>query len=109
MTTEYLGETELDWKSHPEFRDFTPADWALVFIERYGGYDGSHHKDWVLDQIARILKGSEIKVTEANWSNGESEFRYDVGESEEYKNWVIKMTTDEDGEIIYDYETGIAP
>ena len=109
MTTEYLGETELDWKSHPEFRDFTPADWALVFIERYGGYDGSHHKDWVLDQIARILKGSEIKVTEANWSNGESEFRYDVGESEEYKNWVIEMTTDEDGEIIYDYETGIAP
>jgi hypothetical protein len=109
MTTEYLGETELDWKTHPEFKDFTPADWALLFIERYGGYDGSHHKDWVLDQIARILKGSEIKVTEANWSNGESEFRYDVGESEEYKNWVIEMTTDEDGEIIYDYETGIAP
>ena len=109
MTTEYLGETELDWKSHPEFEGFTPADWALVFIERYGGYDGSHHKDWVLDQIARILKGSEIKVTEANWSNGESEFRYDVGESEEYKNWVIEMTTDEDGEIIYDYEIGIAP
>ena len=105
----YLGETELDWKTHPEFKDFTPADWALLYIGRYGGYDGAHHKDWVLDQVARILNGSEIKVTEAKWSNGESEFRYDVGESEEYKNWVIEMITNEDGEIDYDYETGIAP
>ena len=28
---------------------------ALNFIERYGGFDGGHHKQWVLDQLVRIL------------------------------------------------------
>lgn len=29
----------------------------MRLIERYGWIDGSHHKQWVLDQIARVILG----------------------------------------------------
>ena len=30
---------------------------AMEFINEYGHIDGAHHKQWVLDQIARVLLG----------------------------------------------------
>ena len=39
----YLGEFSVELKDTP-FARFTSADWALHFIERYGGIDGDHHK-----------------------------------------------------------------
>ena len=52
----YLGETVVDVNTHPEYSKYTNVDWAMLFIEKYGGIDGDHHKAWVLDQATRCLK-----------------------------------------------------
>ena len=58
---------------------------ALEIIEQYGGIDGAHHKQWVLDQVVRALTGK--------W----------------YNAWVVAMKDGEDGPDSYDWDTGIAP
>ena len=58
---------------------------ALDMIEQNGGIDGVHHKDWVLDQVARILTG------------------------EGYVDWVNGVKAGEDGPETYGYDEGIAP
>ena len=45
---EYLGEELIDI-SKSDFKTWTIQEWALLYIEMYGGFDGAHHKDWVLD------------------------------------------------------------
>ncbi len=62
-------------------------DKALELILRYGGIDGSHHKDWVIDQTVRILLGTK----------------------KEYNKWVKKACDGEDGPNTYDWEVGIPP
>ncbi|HET7135185.1 MAG TPA: hypothetical protein VFJ25_04640 [Casimicrobiaceae bacterium] len=57
---------------------------ALDLIARYGGIDGAHHKQWVLDQIVRIL-------------------------SDDYAEWVREQKDGEDGPDTYDWDEGIAP
>lgn len=32
---------------------------AISLILEYGGIDGNHHKQWLLDQVLRILAGDE--------------------------------------------------
>jgi hypothetical protein len=59
--TGYLGE-EIVSIENTEFKDFNKSDWAMYFIERYGQIDGSHHKQWVLDQVMQILKGTKIII-----------------------------------------------
>lgn len=39
----------------------TRIDEAVAIIFRYGGCDGEHHKDWVLDQALRILLGNSYE------------------------------------------------
>ena len=112
MNRVYLGETLIDIKNDEKFKDLTPQDWAMKYIEYYGGIDGSHHKTWVLDQVARILKGTPIILSLAKWSDGHQEYRFETGEpSSEYLQWVQMMLgeKDEDGEYEYDYDEGIAP
>jgi hypothetical protein len=105
----YLGQTPVDVKDTP-YKDFTPTDWAMVYIERYGQIDGGHHKQWVLDQVARILKGTPMVIELAKWDSGYQEYRFWTGkESIEYTNWVNEMTGDKDGEPEYTYDEGIAP
>lgn len=58
---------------------------ALALIERFGGIDGGHHKQWVIDQVVRVFTGDE------------------------YDQWVIEMCDGEDGPHTYDWDTGIAP
>jgi len=108
----YLGETPVDVAADPVYSGYAAKDWALLWIEKYGGIDGDHHKAWVLDHVARILHGTPVVVSLARWSNGESEYRFRLAEpTQEYHSWVDDMLgeTDEDGEREYDYDVGIAP
>lgn len=60
---------------------------ALDLAWQYAQIDGSHHKMWVIDQMVRVLCGSE----------------------EEYDKWVGKYTEPlEDGDY-YEWDCGIAP
>jgi len=108
----YLGTEIVDQKDTP-YKDYTPMDWAVYFIEMYGGIDGAHHKAWVLDQIARIAKGTPIVIKLAKWKNGESEYRISTGElTKEYFDWVEEMKGEYDEEYEeyeYEYDAGIAP
>jgi hypothetical protein len=108
----YLGKTPVDVITHPEYSKYTNADWALYFIQMYGGIDGNYHKAWVLDQVARCLKNTPVEVFEAKWDDGQSEYRISTGNpSEEYKKWVESMLGEKNelGEYEYDYDEGIAP
>lgn len=98
----YLGEFSV--KS-----ELSMAAYALLFIEKYGGFEADYHKAWVLDQVARILNGAEVTVTEARWENGHKELRYRVGTSDQYEKWVIEMCDGEDGPDTYDYDVGTPP
>lgn len=101
----YLGETIVDVKN-TEFKDWTTLDWIEYFILTYGQYDGSHHKQWVLDQLMRLIKGTPVIINLAEWDNGQQEYRIRLGEpSQEYLDFVEEY--EEDGE--YSYDEGIAP
>jgi len=106
----YLGETPLDIPSHPMYSKYTPKDWALLWIRKYGGFDGAHHKDWVLDQVARILNGAPVIGVTAQWDEHEPEERFIVTSSDQYDNWVTESRGEFiDGEYEYEYSTGTAP
>lgn len=60
------------------------AEHALAIISSYGGIDGAHHKQWVLDQVVRVL-------------------------ADDYEAWVRKQKDGEDGPDTYGWEEGIAP
>lgn len=93
-----------------KYADYTPTQWALMWIERYGQIDGAHHKQWVLDQVARILNGTPILFGNYTFPNGSTEERFQLGEpSEKYKQWVIEMKDGEDGPDTYGYDEGVAP
>ena len=110
----YLGEFPVNVSTHPVFSKYTPSDWAMCFIESYGQIDGSHHKQWVLDQVARCLKGVPIVVVEAKWDTGQSEYRISTSKegSTEYSEWVKCMRGEYNEKMEsyeYDYDEGIAP
>lgn len=58
---------------------------AIELAVRYGGFDGDHHKAWVIDQMVRVLAG------------------------ERYEQIVREACAGEDGPDTYSWETGIAP
>ena len=58
---------------------------VVDLIKEYGGIDGAHHKQWVLDQIVRGLTG------------------------ENYQKWVAEYQDGEDGPQTYIWDGGIAP
>lgn len=62
-------------------------DKAIGFIVKYGWIDGAHHKQWVLDQIVRVLLGSD----------------------EAYEAWVDEYQLGDDGPHTYEWDVGIAP
>jgi len=77
---------------------------ALTMIRRYGGIDGAHHKDWVLDQVVRSLTNCPLIEGDYDADGGPV-----LGESEEYLQWVKDAKDGEDGPDTYSYEIGIAP
>jgi len=58
---------------------------ALELALTCGQVDGSHHKAWVIDQMVRILTGSD------------------------YDNWVAEACAGEDGPNTYFWDEGIPP
>lgn len=58
---------------------------ALKIAYQYGQIDGAHHKAWVLDQMVRVLCGSEA----------------------EYNDWVRLYQEGEDGPETYEWDVGI--
>jgi hypothetical protein len=60
---------------------------AIDLIVRYGGIDGSHHKNWVMDQVVRTL----------------------LGDMQKYNALVARAKAGEDGPDTYEWDTGIAP
>jgi len=105
----YLGETEIPI-AETVYKDYTPAQWAMLWIEKWGSIDGAHHKTWVLDQIARILHGTPVIAKMAKWDSGDQELRLNLGEpTPEYLQWAEEMKEGEDGPNTYDYDCGIAP
>lgn len=63
----------------------TKVDDVLDLITRYGGIDGDHHKQWLLDQIVRVLTGVD------------------------YEQWVSDYEDGEDGPKTYIWDAGIPP
>jgi hypothetical protein len=57
---------------------------ALDLIGEWGGIDGGHHKQWLLDQLVRVL-------------------------ADDYRAWVVEYQDGEDGEDTYEWDEGIAP
>lgn len=108
--TKYLGEILVPQNATP-FADFTKNDWAIYWIETYGQFDGGHHKQWTMDQVVRILKGTPVIIKLAKWDDGQSEYRVTLGEpSKKYKRWIKAMKCEaENGEYEYNYDEGIAP
>jgi len=58
---------------------------VLELIFEFGGIDGGHHKQWLLDSIVRELAGDS------------------------YEQWVAKWNNGEDGPDTYSWDKGIAP
>lgn len=58
---------------------------AIELAIRYGGYDGGHHKMWVIDQMLRVLAGDN------------------------YDQIIKDANAGEDGPNTYEWDTGIAP
>lgn len=74
---------------------------ALKIIGRFGGIDGLHHKQWVLDQVVRILTDCPTIEAVAIDCYGKEYACGRLGESIEYKAWVAMRTSD--------WDIGIAP
>jgi len=105
----YLGDKLIPVAQTP-YAGYSKEDWILYWIGSYGQIDGSHHKQWLIDQVAQICNGVEIIIKQASWSNGQTEWRISLGdENDPYKKWVHQMKVNEDGEEEYDYDTGVAP
>ena len=110
----FLGQFDVNISETP-YANYTKSDWMMEYIQSYGQIDGSHHKQWVLDQVARIHNGTKVILQVAKWDDGLEEYRYWLDEpSQEYIDWVKVMkgawieSEDYEG-WEYDYDEGIAP
>ena len=106
----YLGETIVDIEQ-TEFKDYAQSDLVLYYIESYGQIDGDHHKQWVIDQITRILLGTKVIIKLAKWEDGYTEYRINIDEPpRKYLDWITVMRGEDiDGESEYGYDMGITP
>lgn len=68
-------------KIQKEFKEACLTDFDLPkqklskikkMIEEYGSFDGSDHKQWLLDQVMRIIEGD-------NYENWAKESEWEVG------------------------------
>ncbi len=105
----YLGETEIEL-INSNYATYEKQDFVLMWMKMYKGIDGEHHKDWLLDQIARILRGVKVVLVVAKWEDGTEEERFSLGEPTElYNNWVAEVKSGEHGPDTYGYKEGTAP
>lgn len=55
---------------------------AIDLAVKYGGIDGAHHKDWVIDQMVRVLAGEkyeEVVRDACNGEDGPDTYSWDIG------------------------------
>lgn len=72
---------------------------ALELAVRFGGFDGGHHKAWVIDQMVRALTGSRSAL-------GNQEL---PDPSPEYVVLVADARAGEDGPETYSWDEGTPP
>jgi len=79
---------------------------ALVLaMIRNHNTDGGHHKQWLLDRIVRVLTGCPT-VTRTGVDHLGRSYEYeDLGESDEYKKWVLSY----EGNGDYTWDVGVPP
>jgi len=82
---------------------------APSIIVAYGGIDGAHHKDWVLDQTVRALTGCIPKEQTATSFRGTPYQYWEQTPGPEYEALVANACAGKDGPNTYSWETGIAP
>ncbi len=68
-----------DMKAEKKVRD------VQDLITEWAGIDGSHHKQWLIDEIIRVITGDG------------------------YDQWVSAYNNGEDGPNTYEWDKGIAP
>jgi hypothetical protein len=92
----YLGQERIDIRE-------TNNELVLRYLNAYSHIDGAHHKQWLLDQIARIIMGTPVIFSMAKWDNGKEEIRFSTSyPSTNYLDWI--------GEDINETDwVGIAP
>jgi len=96
----YLGEKVIDTHT-TKYAMYSRLDWINFWFKQYQYIDGEHHKTWLIDQIARILKGTPIILKIAEWSGGKKEERFSLGEPpQKYWDWIKNDS---------EYDFGIAP
>lgn len=109
----FLGQFEVDISETP-FAKYSPTDWALKWLFEYAQIDGSHRKQWCLDQVTRILIGTKVIVQLAKWSDGTQEYRYwlESEPSDGYQKFIEEHRGEYNehyDEYEYTWDTGIAP
>lgn len=58
------------------------VDKAIELAITYGGIDGGHHNQWVIDQMLRVLAGDKYDAIVAEACDGEDgpeTYEWDVG------------------------------
>lgn len=73
------------FKNEPENENEPEPSSIALTIAEYGGIDGAHHKQWVIDQMVRALTGDG------------------------YEAWVVRQRDGDDGPDTYEWDEGIAP
>ncbi len=82
---------------------------ALDRIAQSGGVDGAHHKQWVLDQVVRILCLCPIVEKTSGGPTGYT-YRYKALEpNDAYRNWVKEKKAGDCGPETYSWDEGIPP
>jgi len=87
----------------------TRIEKALALAVKFGGIDGAHHKDWVIDQMVRALTGCPMETQTGVDANQKLYFYQAQGKSEEYNNLIKEACNGEDGPDTYYWDEGIAP
>lgn len=82
---------------------------ALEYAARYAGYDGAHHKDWVIDQMVRALTGCPMIQETAKDVNDDTYTYLAQGKSQEYKELIAAIKFGADGADTFDWNEGIPP
>lgn len=105
----YLGEKKCNLKDTP-FKDYSTDDWINYFVDSYGDIDGSHHQQWVDNQVLRLEHGGIPSVSLAQWGTKDNieheEWRIsEVPKTESYLDFLKECDIEDNDE---DFE-GIAP
>lgn len=91
-------------KKDADFKDLQQRIKNALYFAEMGQYDGSHHKTWVIDQMVRVLLGTEVLNTQTGRI-------YTAPPNKDYEEWVEEMKEfdESSGEYLYDWDEGIAP